>query len=180
MSSIWCWLLPFLIGVLVGWLLNWLLRRLMHKDQPGASTYANTVSRPTPAPVAPAPAAAAPSVVAPVVAAAAAVPALIDLAGARAAGFTMKGTDDLTVIEGIGPKINELMKSHGVGTFADVASSSVAKLQGVLDAGGSSFKLANPETWPHQAQLIVDNRWNDLKAFQDELGRRTPDPSSKA
>lgn len=183
MGSIACWLIPFLIGVLVGWLLNWLLSRMMHKDEPDRSTY--VAPAPGPAPVAaPAPAAPpptpartpAPAPKAPV-AAAAATAAVVDLAAARAAGFTMKGADDLTIIEGVGPKINELMKAHGVNTFADVAKSSVPNLQKVLDAGGPHFRLANPETWPQQAQMVVDNRWSALKAFQDQMGRRTGGPA---
>lgn len=186
MGSIACWLIPFLIGVLVGWLLNWLFSRMMHKDEPTRSTYVAPAPKPAPVaaptPVAPAltPAAPtpapAPKPAAPV-AAAAATAAAVDLAAARAAGFAMKGADDLTIIEGVGPKINELMKTHGVNTFADVARSSVPNLQKVLDAGGPHFRLANPKTWPQQAQMVVDNRWSALKTFQDQMGRRTGGPA---
>ena len=187
MGSIACWLIPFLIGVIVGWLLNWLFSRMMHKDEP--APLADVAPAPTPAPVAaPKPVAATPAAPAPApappapkpaarVAAAVATAAAVDLAAARAAGFTMKGVDDLTIIEGVGPKINELMKAHGVKTFADVAKSSVPNLQKVLDAGGPHFRLANPETWPHQAQMAADNRWSALKAFQEQMGRRTGGPA---
>ena len=189
MGSIACWLIPFLIGVLVGWLLNWLLIRMMHKDQPAPATVVAPPPTPTPAPVAaatpaaatPAPAPKPPSPAAkpaaPVATVAAATAAVVDLAAARAAGFTIKGADDLTIIEGVGPKINELMKTHGVNTFADLAKSSLPNLQKVLDAGGPHFRLANPETWPRQARFVVDNRWSELKAFQDQMGRRPPGPA---
>ena len=103
--------------------------------------------------------------------------AVADVAAARAAGFTMKDAEDLTILQGVGPKINELMKANGVKTFADIARSSVPDLQKVLAAGGQLSRLANPETWPRQAQFAVDNRWADLKAYQDQLGRKSPGPA---
>jgi predicted flap endonuclease-1-like 5' DNA nuclease len=96
-------------------------------------------------------------------------PAAIDLAAARAAGFELKGADDLEVIEGIGPKIAELLYAAGVKTFAQLASAAPARIQAVLDAAGANFKLADPGTWPDQADLAARNRWAALKAMQDGL-----------
>jgi predicted flap endonuclease-1-like 5' DNA nuclease len=96
-------------------------------------------------------------------------PAAIDLAAARAAGFELKGADDLEVIEGIGPKIAELLYAAGVKTFAQLASTTPARIQTVLDAAGANFKLADPGTWPDQADLAARNRWAALKAMQDGL-----------
>jgi predicted flap endonuclease-1-like 5' DNA nuclease len=96
-------------------------------------------------------------------------PAAIDLAAARAAGFELKGADDLEVIEGIGPKIAELLYAAGVKTFAQLASTAPARIQTVLDAAGANFKLADPGTWPDQADLAARNRWAALKAMQDGL-----------
>jgi predicted flap endonuclease-1-like 5' DNA nuclease len=96
-------------------------------------------------------------------------PAAIDLAAARAAGFELKSADDLEVIEGIGPKIAELLYAAGVNTFAQLASTTPARIQTVLDAAGANFKLADPGTWPDQADLAARNRWAALKAMQDGL-----------
>jgi predicted flap endonuclease-1-like 5' DNA nuclease len=96
-------------------------------------------------------------------------PAAIDLAAARAAGFELKSADDLEVIEGIGPKIAELLYAAGVKTFAQLASTTPARIQTVLDAAGANFKLADPGTWPDQADLAARNRWAALKAMQDGL-----------
>jgi predicted flap endonuclease-1-like 5' DNA nuclease len=94
----------------------------------------------------------------------------IDLAAARAAGFsTIKGDDDLEIVEGIGPKIAELFHAKGVKTFAQLASMAPAQIQPMLDAAGPNFRLANPETWPDQADLAARNRWTALKAMQDGL-----------
>jgi len=88
---------------------------------------------------------------------------------AKAAGFKLKSQNDLTAIEGIGPKINDLMKDGGVKTFAKLADTPVTKLQSVLNKGGSRYQIANPGTWPDQANLAANNRWPALKALQDVL-----------
>lgn len=92
-----------------------------------------------------------------------------DLAAAKAAGFTIKQADDLTVIEGIGPKINELFKDNGIKTFADLAKQTVPQMRAVLDKGGARYRIANPATWAQQAGLAANNQWAELKKLQDEL-----------
>ena len=81
----------------------------------------------------------------------------------------MRGDDDLQVIEGIGPKIADLLRADGITTFAELAVAPVARIQGVLNRGGPNFKLAKPETWPEQSALAADNNWRALKTLQDQL-----------
>jgi predicted flap endonuclease-1-like 5' DNA nuclease len=98
-----------------------------------------------------------------------AVPA-VDVAAARSAGFaSIKGPDDLEIVEGIGPKIAELLNNAGVKTFAQLAAMSPAQIQPILDAAGPNYRIADPETWPDQADLAARNRWSALKAMQDGL-----------
>jgi predicted flap endonuclease-1-like 5' DNA nuclease len=81
--------------------------------------------------------------------------------------------DDLTKIEGIGPKISGLMKDSGVPTFAAMAETSEERLKEILK--GADFRaLANPTTWPEQAKLAAKGDWDALQKLQDELdgGRR--------
>ncbi|MDZ7923881.1 MAG: helix-hairpin-helix domain-containing protein [Marinagarivorans sp.] len=98
----------------------------------------------------------------------------IDLVAARAAGFSLKGEDDLEIVEGIGPKIADICRRNGIRTFSQLANTAPARLRELLDAAGPSFKIADPGTWPEQADLAARNRWADLKALQDSLdgGRR--------
>jgi predicted flap endonuclease-1-like 5' DNA nuclease len=77
--------------------------------------------------------------------------------------------DDLTIIEGIGPKIAELLRQHGVETFAALAAMAPAALQAILDKGGSRFRMAVPDTWPEQALLAGQARWSELKALQETM-----------
>jgi len=96
-------------------------------------------------------------------------PEALDYAAARAAGFVVCGADNLEVIEGIGPRIAQLLRQNGVSSFAELATMSQPALRAVLEKGGPRFRIANPGTWPEQAALAAANRWEDLRALQDEL-----------
>ncbi|NJM38919.1 MAG: 50S ribosomal protein L27 [Akkermansiaceae bacterium] len=77
--------------------------------------------------------------------------------------------DDLQIIEGIGPKIKEIFNAGGINTWAQLADTSVERLQELLDAAGSTFSAHNPGTWPQQSAMARDAKWAELKAWQDEL-----------
>lgn len=77
--------------------------------------------------------------------------------------------DDLTVVEGIGPKIKELFHNHEVTTWAALASCSVEKCQEVLKSGGKRFEMHKPGTWPRQADLAAKGLWKELNDWQDQL-----------
>ncbi len=96
----------------------------------------------------------------------------LDLDLAKAAGFNVNrqgNQDDFTVVEGIGPKINELIHTAGVHTYKELAGTDVEKLQNILDQAGSNFALARPDTWPDQSELAAENRWGILRKWQDVL-----------
>jgi predicted flap endonuclease-1-like 5' DNA nuclease len=93
----------------------------------------------------------------------------IDLAAARAAGFSLERDDALEIIEGIGPKIAELLRAAGVTRFVQLAQMTPAQIQPILDAAGPNFRLAVPDTWPEQAVLAAQNHWRALKSLQDAL-----------
>jgi len=77
--------------------------------------------------------------------------------------------DDLTRIEGIGPKISSLIQADGITTFARLAQTEVSRLKGILDEAGPRFRLADPATWPEQASLAANGEWDRLSALQDQL-----------
>jgi predicted flap endonuclease-1-like 5' DNA nuclease len=91
----------------------------------------------------------------------------VGLAGATFGGSTKK--DDLKIVEGIGPKIEELFNNAGIYTFAQLASTSFEKMKSILDAAGSRFQVHNPTTWADQSALARDGKWDELKKWQDEL-----------
>ena len=83
----------------------------------------------------------------------------------KAAKATGK-VDDLKKIEGIGPKIAETLAAAGIATFAELASSTPEKITEIIaDVRGNHVT----DTWPAQAQLAADGKWDELKKWQDEL-----------
>ena len=88
--------------------------------------------------------------------------------------------DDLKKIEGIGPKIADLLVEAGITTFAQLAASTPENIQVILEAAGSKYNSHSPATWPTQAQLAADGKWDELKTLQDELdGGRETDTASE-
>lgn len=80
-----------------------------------------------------------------------------------------KEADDLTKIEGIGKKINELLSAENIVNFKDLSKCSSKKLKGILDAAGNKFKMHDPATWPAQAKLAAAGKWTELEEMQKEL-----------
>lgn len=77
--------------------------------------------------------------------------------------------DDLTVIEGIGPKIAELCKGIGVSTWHQLSTKDAGALQSMLDAAGPRFQLHKPESWPQQAGFLAHGQWVEFKQLTDDL-----------
>lgn len=76
--------------------------------------------------------------------------------------------DDLTKVEGIGPKAAAAFQAAGVNTFADLAASKIPALQKILDESEGRFGGMNPGSWPKQAKMAADGKWDELKKWQDE------------
>lgn len=76
--------------------------------------------------------------------------------------------DDLTRIEGIGPKMSDALIAVGITTYAEIADSSEETLRSAIEQAGMrlSPKLG---TWPHQASLARDGKWDELKEYQDTI-----------
>ncbi len=77
--------------------------------------------------------------------------------------------DDLKMIEGIGPKIEELLKKDGISTFKQLADTTAVHIKKVLDVAGPRFQMHDPTTWPQQSAMARDGKWDELKKWQDEL-----------
>ncbi|WP_198520075.1 hypothetical protein [Lacinutrix sp. Bg11-31] len=92
-----------------------------------------------------------------------------DGAAAKAVFGKKVNQDDLTVVEGIGPKIKELFHNHDVTTWAGLADCSVDKCQEVLKSGGKRFEIHKPGTWPEQSKMAALGQWQKLKDWQDAL-----------
>ena len=80
---------------------------------------------------------------------------------------TAKKGDDLTKVEGIGPKIAEHFNNAGILTWEELANTDVSKLQEILIAAGPRYRMHNPGSWPKQARMAADGKWDELKVWQD-------------
>ena len=78
-------------------------------------------------------------------------------------------SDDLTKVEGIGPKVQGLLNEAGIFTFSQLAAKSPEELDAVLDAAGSIYKAMDETSWPKQAKLAAEGKWEELEKLQDEL-----------
>ncbi len=84
---------------------------------------------------------------------------------------------NLEIIEGIGPKIKDLMNHAGIITYRDMATTPVYKLKEILETGGPAFAMHDPSTWVEQALLAEEGRWAELEDLKEKLvaGRKPKD-----
>lgn len=81
------------------------------------------------------------------------------------------GTDDLTIIDGVGPKISAALIAAGVTSFAELARTPESRIREILEAAQlrivGSVSASIP-TWSYQAQLATADRFTELAAWLAE------------
>jgi predicted flap endonuclease-1-like 5' DNA nuclease len=77
--------------------------------------------------------------------------------------------DNLKLIEGIGPKIAQILNEKGILTFTDLSKAKITFLKDVLAGAGSRFKMHDPSTWAEQAKLAAAGEKEKLAQLQAEL-----------
>lgn len=93
---------------------------------------------------------------------------VFDAAAAKSVfGKTVK-QDDLKIVEGIGPKIEGMFHESGIKTWKDLANTTVADCQKVLDKGGKRYQIHDPASWPMQAKMCYAGKWEELSKWQHE------------
>lgn len=69
-----------------------------------------------------------------------------------------KDGDDLKRIKGIGPKIEQLLRKAGIGSFEELSGTDPERLRQMLDAAGPRYARINPASWPDQAKMAADTK----------------------
>ncbi len=92
-----------------------------------------------------------------------------DAKAASAAYGKKVSLDDLKIVEGIGPKIEEIFNAAGIKTWNDLATTSVEKLKELLTEAGSRYAMHDPSTWGQQAALAHEGKFAELKDLQEKL-----------
>ncbi len=77
--------------------------------------------------------------------------------------------DDLKKIEGIGPKIAGIFNEAGIDSFTKLANTDIAKLKELLESAGSRYASKIPDSWPKQAEMASEGKWDELKKWQEEV-----------
>ena len=170
-SNIWCWLIPLLTGLICGIIgYYWgkgtgtvvdnssdlkVLQDKNAKLQADLDACNNSL---TATPSADIPSA---------LATTAAVVSFDAKAASAALNKTIK-EDDLKVIEGIGPKIEQMFHEGGIKTWKALSDTAVARCQEILDGGGNRYKVHDPASWPMQAKMCYEGKWPELAKWQDE------------
>lgn len=80
------------------------------------------------------------------------------------AGAAAGASDDLTQINGIGPRLASVLSAGGVTTYAQLEHASADELRGIVAASGA---LTPPslETWPTQASYAGRGDWEGLASY---------------
>lgn len=78
--------------------------------------------------------------------------------------------DEIQVVEGIGPKVGKLLKHEGIDTWAKLAAAKPLALKDLLAIqSDENFHSISPNSWPIQAQLLMDGKWDAFKAYSTYL-----------
>ena len=74
--------------------------------------------------------------------------------------------DDLSIVEGIGEKIETILKKRGIDTWLKLAYTADEEIKNILlEDGGPSYAVHDPKTWPTQALLAYQGRWEQLEGI---------------
>lgn len=77
--------------------------------------------------------------------------------------------DNLKIVDGIGPKIESILKENKIENLADLADQQVEDLKAMLEQAGSRYRMHDPSSWPTQAALARDGQWDELKQLQENI-----------
>lgn len=78
--------------------------------------------------------------------------------------------DNLQIIEGVGPKMEELLKKNSINTWSDLSKHDGKSLRQLLDnENPKRYKIIDPTTWGEQARYAANGNWNVLTDFQRNL-----------
>jgi small subunit ribosomal protein S2 len=77
--------------------------------------------------------------------------------------------DDLTKIEGIGPKAAEALANAGLSTYESLAGGDPEKIKELLTEASSRLAHLDPGSWPKQAKMAAEGKWDELKEWQDQV-----------
>lgn len=97
------------------------------------------------------------------------VAASTEEAAPLASASVSNSSDDLTIIEGIGPKAAEVLVAAGIDTFAKLANTAAEAVKEILTSATARVGHLDPTTWAQQSQLAADGNMEELEALKLRL-----------
>ena len=80
-----------------------------------------------------------------------------------------QGEDDLTVIQGVSPRAEQLLRGLGVTSFVRLAETPLGELSRLVEQGGAELALSDPMSWAEQAALLVDRDFIGFESLKARL-----------
>lgn len=80
--------------------------------------------------------------------------------------------DDLKLLWGIGPKIEQVLNDNGIYLFAQLASAPAERITEILRRAGPRFRMSGAKlhvSWPEQSRLADAGKWEALQVLTDRL-----------
>lgn len=74
--------------------------------------------------------------------------------------------NDLKIVDGVDPKIEKILHEVGIQTWADLESVDLNYLSNLLKEAG--YPQADPRSWAFESSLARQEKWSELKSFQEK------------
>jgi predicted flap endonuclease-1-like 5' DNA nuclease len=78
-------------------------------------------------------------------------------------------SENLQAIEGIGPKIDAVLKNTDITNWEKLSMTTPERLRVILDNAGKQYQSIDPTSWPEQARLLVHGEFSKLKKYQESV-----------
>lgn len=77
--------------------------------------------------------------------------------------------DNLKLIMGIDEAIEKILFSAGIDSYAELAKMEPDEIRNILVVVDSALSTIDPSAWPAQARLALDEEWEVLQDYQEQL-----------
>jgi predicted flap endonuclease-1-like 5' DNA nuclease len=82
---------------------------------------------------------------------------------------SVRSSDDLIKIDGIGPAANKILREAGITSYAQLAAMSVDDIHAIFQKAWPHFNEPTITTWAEQAALARDGKWNEFAKLSRDL-----------
>ncbi|MBK9488334.1 MAG: hypothetical protein IPO07_05715 [Haliscomenobacter sp.] len=77
--------------------------------------------------------------------------------------------DNLKLILGIDEPVEKILLTSGIDTFAELARLDPDEIRNILEVIDPALSAKDPSSWPAQARLALDEEWEVLQDYQEQL-----------